>query len=321
MKKVSVIIPIYNAEKYLKKCLDSVVNQTYSNIEIILINDGSTDSSLKICEEYNENFKNIILINKVNGGQGIARNLGIEKATGHYLTFVDSDDWVEETMIEKMYNVSNNGEIDVVIADIYKVINNKNQYFYNYIRISNDNNTNLIVSHPGPVAKLIKRELLVKNKLQFLENRVYEDLALLPLIGIVAKTIFYLNEPLYYYLIRTNSTMKLNKFNLKLDDIFYVLQYLEQKFEIYDKNEKYKAELEYLYIEHLLYSASLRFLDYGSEGVYRLEKIIRIMRDKYPNWENNILFINRNLKFKFITKLIYTKRYRLLKILKRWGKK
>lgn len=100
--KISVIIPIYNMEKYLSRCLDSVIKQTYSNLEIILVNDGSVDRSLDICKYYQKKDSRIIIINKVNEGVSIARNTGIEAATGKYIGFVDPDDWIESNMYENM---------------------------------------------------------------------------------------------------------------------------------------------------------------------------------------------------------------------------
>ncbi|MBL0052071.1 MAG: glycosyltransferase family 2 protein [Bacteroidetes bacterium] len=102
--KVSVIIPVYNTELYLNKCLDSVINQTLKEIEIICINDGSKDSSLDILKAYAKKDDRIIIIDKKNGGQGLARNIAIKKATGEYLGFVDSDDWIAHDMFEKMYS-------------------------------------------------------------------------------------------------------------------------------------------------------------------------------------------------------------------------
>ena len=109
---ISVIVPVYNAEKYLKKCLDSLVNQSYKDLEIILVNDGSQDGSEKICKDYEEKDSRIILINKNNGGPSSARNSGIEKANGEYLSFIDSDDYLALDFYEKLEDI----EIDVFLS-------------------------------------------------------------------------------------------------------------------------------------------------------------------------------------------------------------
>ena len=113
MFEVSIIIPIYNAEKYLKRCLDTVVNQSFESLEIILINDGSTDESLRIMKEYKGNHNNIEIINQENSGQGEARNKGISIAKGKYITFADADDWLSENYIQVLYDalLKNNADI------------------------------------------------------------------------------------------------------------------------------------------------------------------------------------------------------------------
>ena len=113
---ISVVLPIYNVEKYLRRCLDSVVNQTYKNLEILLINDGSTDNCLKICEEYAKSDNRVQVINKNNAGLGMARNTGIDYAKGEYICFFDSDDYIELNTIEKLYKiiVSEQPEMDLI---------------------------------------------------------------------------------------------------------------------------------------------------------------------------------------------------------------
>ena len=125
--KVSIIIPIYNSNKYLKECLDSIINQTYSNLEIILIDDGSKDNSFDICEEYAKKDKRIILKKKNNEGVSATRNLGIEICTGKYILFIDSDDYCNENMIEKiLYNSQKN---DLIICGYNKIYKNKKVHY------------------------------------------------------------------------------------------------------------------------------------------------------------------------------------------------
>lgn len=125
MDKVSIVIPVYNNEAYLEKCLESVINQTYNNIEIVLINDGSSDNSLKIMKNYSKKDKRIIIIDKENEGVSTARNIGIKKCSGEYITFVDSDDYLESDAIEKLYHEINTKNVDVVRSN-YQVHYQKN---------------------------------------------------------------------------------------------------------------------------------------------------------------------------------------------------
>ena len=129
MIKVSVILPVYNTEKYLPECLDSIINQSLRDIEIICVDDGSTDSSLQILKEYAEKDKRISVIHKNNGGQGSARNVGLNHAKGEYITFVDSDDYITEDMIYYLLKFLEDNKLDVaMIADCY--VYDKSKIFY-----------------------------------------------------------------------------------------------------------------------------------------------------------------------------------------------
>ena len=132
--KVSVIVPVYNVEKYLAKCLDSLINQEFFNYEIIVVNDGSTDNSQEIIEEYAKRYDIIKDVFKKNGGLSSARNYGLEKASGKYITFVDSDDYVDENMYLKMYEKAKSGNFDIVTSDINYVYNDRVERFKNILQ-------------------------------------------------------------------------------------------------------------------------------------------------------------------------------------------
>ena len=116
--KVSVIVPVFNVESYLNESLDSILNQTLKDIEIICINDGSTDNSLDILETYSKKDKRIKIISKENEGQGVARNVGLDNAQGEYISFVDSDDFIKRDMLEKLYNKAENNDLDLVMCKV-----------------------------------------------------------------------------------------------------------------------------------------------------------------------------------------------------------
>ena len=239
MKDVSIIVPVWNVQEYLRKCLDSLVNQTFDNYEILVINDGSPDNSDLIIEEYAKKYPDLIKsLKKENGGQASARNLGLSRANGEYILFVDSDDWVDKTIVEKLYNRAINTNSDIVICNAYSVQNGKilpYQLFGNY---SKDLKKNYIVSCEGACwGQLIKRSIIVDNNLYFLEHHFYEDIAVIPSLCLFTRNISYLNENLYYYLIRSGSTMKQVTYNKSLEDIFDSLEYLSN---IFKKNNSYK---------------------------------------------------------------------------------
>lgn len=315
MAKVSVIVPVYNVEAYLDKCLDSLVKQTLKDIEIIVINDGSCDNSKNIIEKYLKKYSNIIFIDDTNHGQGYARNKCIKMASAPYIMFVDSDDYVDIDMLKVMYERIILDESDVVVCDIKKVFDKEEVYFNNLSNFSLKDNINFMLSHPGPVAKLYKKKIFIDNNIFFLENVYYEDLAMTPIIGLYINKVSYVKEGFYKYLIRDNSTMKQVCFNTKINDIFKVINFVDDEF----RNRcgsKYDSELEYLYIEHLLYSATLRYLGYKDTRTY-LDRIVNIINDKFPNWKGNKYYKKKSFKFKIVCILAYNKFYGLLKILKK----
>lgn len=306
--KISVIVPVYNTSKYLSKCLDSILNQTYKNYEIIIVNDGSTDNSDKIINEYVSKHKNIKYYNKKNGGQASARNLALKNATGEYVTFIDSDDYVDLDMFKNM--IENIDDSDIVICDIL-IESNNSFVLKTYNKINKLPGKNYMTSYMGPVAKLYKRKFLEEYDFKFMEDIFYEDLASIPYLGMYTNKIKYVEKPFYHYVIRSGSTMKQQKYNKHLEDIFAVMDHLTKEID----SKLYKEELEYLYIEHLLYSASLRFIKYDKYD--EIDKINIIINNNYPLYKNNIYYKNKSIKFKIICNLVYNKKYKLLKLITR----
>ncbi len=199
-KTVSVIVPVYKVEKYINECVDSIINQTYKNIEIILVDDGSPDNCGKICDEYTQKDERIKVVHKENGGLSSARNCGIDVANGEYITFVDSDDYILDTMVEKMVNLFENHKADVVQVSFTRgKFVNKNEettVFCNEECINNYALDNLV--RPEAWGKIFKSSLIKDNK--FNENIKYaEDLELgLSLYKKIDKIVVS-NEELYYY--------------------------------------------------------------------------------------------------------------------------
>ena len=129
-EKITVIVPVYNVENYLQKCLDSLLSQTYKNLEIIVVNDGSTDNSGNICQEYAQKDNRIVYIEKENSGQSAARNFGLDRMTGSYVTFVDSDDWVEQDYVEVLYRKLMEYQADIAVANYYSYNESEGMYYF-----------------------------------------------------------------------------------------------------------------------------------------------------------------------------------------------
>lgn len=311
--KISVIVPIYNTEEYLETCLDSLVNQTLKDIEIILINDGSKDDSETIVKKYLKKYPDkIIYHKKENEGQGVARNYALNLAKGEFISFVDSDDYVDTTIFEKLYNKAIKDKADIVsITGLTEVRNNQTiikPFEFN----PQDPYKKYILNNSGPVGKIIKKEIITENNLHFPNLRAYEDISVVPLWGIYAKKISFIEEPLYYYLIREGSTMKQTEYNEKLTHIYDSLDNLYNKFKEKVKN-KFKEELEWLYIEHLLHAASLRFLKFNK--LSEIKKINKIIKERFPNWNKNKYYNIQSIKYKIVCNLIYKEKFKLLKLI------
>ena len=184
-KKVSIIVPVYNAEKTIERCIKSILKQTYNNIEIIIVNDGSTDNSLHICYELSKLDKRIIVIDTVNKGVSVARNIGIEKAKGDYIAFVDADDYVKENMYEKMVNYAEVNKVNLVFCN-YEEFNDKctskkiEQFNLKDAKNNTMHNTDIIkrlisISEDSIFGScwrtLFSRKLIIDNNIKFTENR------------------------------------------------------------------------------------------------------------------------------------------------------
>lgn len=210
MSKISVIVPVYNVEKYLKKCVDSIINQTLEDIEIILVDDGSKDASGKICDEYAEKDERIIVIHKENGGLSSARNTGIEKASSSYLGFVDSDDYIEKNMYERLYDEAVSNKADLVMCDLYHCYEGKepvkNPHVEKCIWNSEEAIKTVMEAKKTSVTavnKLYKKELFAD--IRYPEGKLSEDAFVIVEILMQAKKIVFISEQFYYYVHRKNS--------------------------------------------------------------------------------------------------------------------
>lgn len=212
MTKVSIIVPVYNVEKYLSECLESLISQTLSDIEIICVNDGSEDSSFKILEEYAQKDKRIVVINQENSGLSAARNTGMRFANGEYIGFVDSDDWIDSNFYEKLYNSAKNNDADIVVASIirYRKCAQKYRVKYTNEKVYTDLQDKISACSIPKICyvwnKLYKNEI-IKDKL-FTPNVYFEDVIWLPKVIKCANKIVTVADTNYYYRVNNNSIVK-----------------------------------------------------------------------------------------------------------------
>lgn len=314
MPKISVIVPVYNVEKYIVKCLSSVLNQTFKDFEIILINDGTEDRSIELVEK-TFNDSRIKIYHKKNGGLASARNYGVKVSTGKYLIFIDSDDFIDSNMFNDMYYTMIKDKVELVICDYYKYYSDtEKEYIHIIPHYDKDNSKCSVIAMPTASCKLFKRELFIKNNLLFLENKLFEDNAIIPFACANTKKFSYLEKAYYYYFQRPGSILNKLKYDKKWEDIFYSLEYLYQRFKQNNLLDEYYQELEYIYIEYLLHAANLRFFSYY-QGRGNIKKVHDVICEKFPKWYKNKYYKQENIKFKIICYLFYHKKINLIRLL------
>ena len=290
MLKVSIIVPVYNVEKYLDNCLSSLVNQTLDDIEIIVINDGPTDRSSKIIEKYAKKSDKIKVYNKKNGGVSDARNYGLKKASGEYIGFVDSDDYVSKDMYEKMYCKAKESDFDVVVCDLNYVFEDGS-----IKRVSshiNKDTTNikktLINMYPCVWNKIYKLSLL-KNKLEFQKGVWFEDVDFLYKLFPYVKTIGVIKEPFNQYVQRSGSITK--TFDHRLYDYVKNFNNLIVFYQERDFYKKYFKELEYCYVRYLYASFIKQACHFSKKDYYEaVDTVIKNVNINFPKYRHNKYF-------------------------------
>lgn len=211
MPKVSVIIPVYNVELYLRKCLDSVINQTLKDIEIICVNDGSTDNSLKILEEYADNDSRIKIVSQQNGGLSNARNNAIKNATGEYIGFLDSDDWVSLDFYENLYNAAKKYKADIACTNLLRVSEEKQIYYMKCKKYDVSDKPRKkyklaqIPQNNYVMNRIYNRIKLLKTKLQFEEGVLFEDMEFSHKVVYYLERLVTVPDAIYYYRDTPNS--------------------------------------------------------------------------------------------------------------------
>lgn len=308
MIKVSVIVPVYNTEKYLKRCLDSLVNQTLKNIEIIVIEDKSPDNSKKILDEYQNKYPDKIKVihNKTNKGIGYNRNLGLKKATGKYIGFVDSDDYVDITMYKKMYNKAEKEKLDLVCCNFHKMlekndnsveeVETKDIPFFKNTKLK-DRPSLLLDVELAPWNKLYKKELL--NGITFPENLKYEDTIFVLKAMARAKKIGIVDEKLNYYLVRSKSeTTVIDK---KVYDILEITTMMINELKSHSYYNVIKEYVEAMTIRNLFrYTLQQKYQKEKSIKNDFIDKAFDYLNEEFPDWKNNKTWKRRNPLKRFI---------------------
>lgn len=316
--KVSVIVPIYNVEQYLPRCIESLLNQTLDNYEIILVNDGSPDQSQKIIDQYQKMYPDkIVGLIKENGGLSDARNYGIPYAKGEYISFLDSDDYVDCTFLEKMYNKAIETQSQIVVCGYYGV--NEINGTYKWLQKGNlDIYDQSVLECPSlihlnaPYAwnKIYHRSLFEKTKLLFPKGWIWEDIpTIYPLLA-CANKVSKVDEPLIYYVLKREGSITAT-YSRKQLQLFQSLELLNNRFKELDLFEKLYDELLFINMRHIIFryrefcnyrDAKMKF-SFVNDGFQHLNKY-------FSDWKSNPYYftfydVNQPVKQFFMKRKFY----------------
>ncbi len=337
MAKISIIVPVYNVEQYLSKCMDSIINQTLQDIEIICINDGSTDDSLEILRKYEKLDNRIIVIDQKNQGVSVARNSGLQVVSSPYITFADPDDWLELNACEVLYNAIISNDCDLVQCKINlhyterQHMRSKDEVNFNrkvkgLIVLKTDN---FQITHFCTWSKLFKKEIIEKFQIDFPEDLVYEDSGFMWKYFSVSRNIFFIEDKLYNYLRRSDSILS-KTFN---KDSLIALDFLKVSFNYYDFLQKWnlynKYELMFWILFEDFFWSSLfllnpkdRYISFDMANNFLTDKDISHLKNKLvpkiykllKNLKNKnfkkIYTLKENSFFKKLHQFIFVKQYR-----------
>lgn len=316
---ISIIVPLYNAEKYIEKCLNSIIKQTYIHIEIIIVDDGSTDMSGKIADKYALEDSRIKVIHQSNQGVSVARNNGLKSVSGEFVTFVDSDDWIELNMLECLYMESQREKSDIVICGWLEEKGDTKQEKVLGIKedtlsLNQVNNMKNLIEYSigndfGSWAKLFRTEVILKNSIFFPENiPLGEDYIFILRFLTYAKTASFLNSPLYHYRFVENSAV--NKVYECSMDYYLMIDFEKRKMmDCCNMNNKTMQIEADQFIANKLFDCILQEVNpKSSRGKYgRIKKIMNMLFSKKitylldgkMNFSASILrlFVQRNLAF------------------------
>ncbi|WP_283703973.1 glycosyltransferase family 2 protein [Clostridium perfringens] len=321
MPLLSVIVPVYNVELYIEKCLESIVNQKFNDIEIIIVNDGSKDNSKYIIDKFEKQYSSKIKVyNKKNGGLGDARNFGLKKAKGKYVTFVDSDDWINLDIYYEAIKNANLNNSDIVIFDIVlepkKLVRKNNLIEDKIYNINIDKE--LFLQDASVCNKIFKLSLFNDNMIEFPTNILHEDRLVMIKLLLNSKNITYINKVGYHYFQGRETSITKNINSKKYYDIIRVQNSIDQFMIKNNKKQNFKDELNIMKIDILVafYCRALKefkdkeFLKNYYDELININNLI-YKRDVL----NNKYYKNKKSSFKLKYNLIIRRKIILLKII------
>lgn len=248
--KISIIVPVYNVEHELSRCVDSILNQSYTNIEVILVDDGSTDRCPSICDAFVMKDRRVRVIHKPNGGLSSARNAGLREASGEWILYVDSDDYILNDSCERLIAVGAKYDCDIVSADAIREFNGGREYMVHGSLADGKcyPSRDFIIKTVKPCEwyapawlNLYKRSFLIENNLFFVEGLLHEDMEMQPRVFLAAKTVAYCAYPFYRYVDRASSIMNASKVDERVTAMEWIYSNWKTKFEAIEDGELARA--------------------------------------------------------------------------------
>jgi len=308
MPKVSIIVPVYNVEKYLRKCLDSLVNQTLKDIEIIIINDSSPDNSDLIIKEYEEKYPDIIKSYlKPNGGIANTRNFGLSKVTGEYFGFLDSDDYAKLDMFEKLYQSAKENDSDMVVSNfIWKYDDKEVNHQEGPYKAGKDVFEHIFTALWN---KIYRTETIRQSQVLFPDGLRYEDTSFLYRIIPSIKTVSFVDEYFVYYVQRQGSITHTHNSRVKdMIEVFEGIIHFYKENNLYDE---YRNQLEYIFLKFFLGNSYLRACQINDkeDRKYTLSQSWDLLHKHFPGWKKNPILRskqdNKHRFFRLINKFSY----------------
>lgn len=304
--RFSIIIPVYNVEMYISKCIESVKEQTLTDFECLIIDDGTKDKSIEKAIETIGNDERFKIYHKANGGLSDARNYGIDKATGEYLFFLDSDDYIGNTLLEDTYNMAKKCDSDIVCFDMMYVYDNDEEKISSGADFeckSYKDDKSVIFINNSSNNKIYRRSFM--NDKRFIKGMWYEDLAVIPVWLSKANNVSHVSKPLYYYLQREGSIS--HSADPRIFDIYKALNIIK---------EELHTDLTDLYLDNCLIMTTLRIRDIEDKNM-RIDfyyKHVDYLDNDCPKWYDAIKYKDYNIKQKIVFFLL---KHRMIKLLDR----
>ncbi len=293
--KFSIIVPVYNVEKYLEKCLESILNQTFKDFEAIIVNDGSTDNSQEIIDKYvNKDQKIFKSFKKENGGLSDARNFGIERAKGEYIVFLDSDDYIDENLLNTLNNyISKNSDLQLLKIPYKRVDENENIIYKEIIDEELNSGENLFIKLRNKKVCIepacfycINREYWIRNKFSFPIGKFHEDFAIMLIVLLKAQKVQIIKNSYYNYTIRNNSIMTSNSYEKKVKKAYDKLEHYDNIMIKLDRIEHLNKKTKEICLEYISTAIcmSIRNLKDIDKKIYRTElkkrKVLKNFKNK-----------------------------------------